>query len=211
MNKAVQTRWQGRLYLKHECVHTSVNSGKLLPLLSYACGTVLRLIQEVEWLGRNCICIIIPSSLALFDDICKRKINYCGTVCQSRKFIPPNFGPEDSKARDNSILGTKELWGLYVGRTDGRSVYWPTFFPHRQEETSEMNAAVLWNLWPLKAKVPISIMLTEVTRCPPVMVWAEGCGSGQRSSSCTSQVWSLCVPSSFCRSCGEPISTQTTW
>jgi hypothetical protein len=62
------------------------------------------------------------SSLALLDDLYKRKINCYGTVRHSRKLTPPNFGLEDLKmnnivfwARGNlRVVYWKERWEVCV-------------------------------------------------------------------------------------------------
>jgi hypothetical protein len=43
------------------------------------------------------------SSLRLFDDLEKRKINLCGTVQPTRKDMPPDFGPKKLKLKEGDV------------------------------------------------------------------------------------------------------------
>jgi hypothetical protein len=49
------------------------------------------------------------SSPALFDDLYKRKTNFCGTIHHYRKNVPPSFASEDLKMKNGDIL--PQVWG----------------------------------------------------------------------------------------------------
>jgi hypothetical protein len=49
-------------------------------------------------------------------------------------------------------------------------MYSQTVIPHQQKEISGTNVAVLQNLRPLNATVPLWVMWTEAAGCPPVIV-----------------------------------------
>jgi hypothetical protein len=57
-------------------------------------GTMLQLVCKLEGLVHTFYMENV-FSFPLFDDLHKRKVNYCGTVCCSS--VPTMFGPEDEE------------------------------------------------------------------------------------------------------------------
>jgi hypothetical protein len=82
-----------------------------------------------------------------FSNLYKKKINY-STVHRKRNNLPPNCGLKDLMMKKVIQCPMyKGTWSLYVGRTNERALYWPAFMSDQQQETSEINPAILWNLW----------------------------------------------------------------
>jgi hypothetical protein len=66
-------------------------------------ATVRHLTRRVEGLGHKLFVDNFFSSLRLFDDLERRKINSCGTVKPDRKDMPPDFGQKKLKLKRGDV------------------------------------------------------------------------------------------------------------
>jgi hypothetical protein len=67
-------------------------------------GTVLELVRRVEELGHKLYMDSYFSLPALFDDLFRRKINFCGTVRSDRRVMPKDISSWAIKAKKGSII-----------------------------------------------------------------------------------------------------------
>jgi hypothetical protein len=75
----------------------------------------------------------------LFDDLTKRKINYCTTIIPNRKDMSQDLLPQNNQLKCGTILSkTRRTWQQWSADINKWYTYWQTCTIHQQMGTSLM-------------------------------------------------------------------------